>query len=90
MFQGIPAMGAVPRLTGDLAADTYYRWLNRWFLALQLPLAALLFWIGTVTGAGGWALALWGIPLRLVLAYHATWLVNSATHRWDWREPDLT
>ena len=84
MFRPIPAMGAVPRLTGDLAADPYYRWLNRWFLVLQLPLAALLFWIGTATGAGGWALVLWGIPLRLVLVYHATWLVNSATHRWGY------
>ena len=27
---------------------------------------------------------LWGIPLRLVLVYHATWLVNSATHRWGY------
>jgi fatty-acid desaturase len=31
------------------------------------------------TGAGGWALVLRGIPLRLVLNYHITWLVNSAT-----------
>jgi len=62
MFRDIPAMGAVPRLTGDLAADPYYRWLNTYFLVLQLPLAGLLFWIGTVTGAGGWALVLWGIP----------------------------
>ena len=84
MFRDIPAMAAVPRLSADLAKDPYYRWLNRWFLALQLPLAALLFWIGTITGAGGWALVLWGIPLRLVLVYHATWLVNSATHRWGY------
>jgi stearoyl-CoA desaturase (delta-9 desaturase) len=82
MFTTIPAMGAVPRLTGDLAKDPYYRWLNHNFLLLQLPLAALLFWIGTVTGAGGWALVLWGIPLRLVVVYHCTWLVNSATHLW--------
>ena len=82
MLEDVPALAAVPRLTGDLAADPYYRWLNRWFLALQLPLAALLFWIGTATGAGGWALVLWGIPLRLVLVYHVTWLVNSATHCW--------
>jgi stearoyl-CoA desaturase (delta-9 desaturase) len=82
MFETIPAMGAVPRLTGDLAKDPYYRWLNNNFLLLQLPLAGLLFWIGTVTGAGGWALVLWGIPLRLVLVYHCTWLVNSATHCW--------
>jgi sn-1 stearoyl-lipid 9-desaturase len=42
MHEAVPALAAVPRLTGDLAADPYYRWLNRWFLALQLPLAALL------------------------------------------------
>jgi len=72
----------VPRLTGDLARDPYYRWLNTNFLLLQVPLAALLFWIGSVTGAGGWALVLWGIPLRLVVVYHCTWLVNSATHLW--------
>jgi len=82
MLETVPAMAAVPRLTGDLMADPYHRWLNRWFLMLQLPLAGLLFWIGTVTGAGGWALVLWGIPLRLVIVYHVTWLVNSATHCW--------
>jgi stearoyl-CoA desaturase (delta-9 desaturase) len=82
MLEEVPALAAVPRLTGDLATDPYYRWLNRWFLVLQLPLAALLYWIGTATGAGGWALVLWGIPLRLVLVYHVTWLVNSATHCW--------
>ena len=82
MFEDIPAMQAVPRLTGDLAKDPYYRWLNNNFLLLQVPLAGLLFWIGTVTGAGGWALVLWGIPLRLMLVYHCTWLVNSATHYW--------
>ena len=82
MFEDIPAMKAVPRLTGDLAKDPYYRWLNNNFLLLQVPLAALLFWIGTATGAGGWALVLWGIPLRLVLVYHCTWLVNSVTHYW--------
>ena len=82
MFEEIPAMAAVPRLSGDLARDPYYVWLNTWFLLLQLPLGALLYWIGTATGAGGWALVLWGIPLRLVLVYHVTWLVNSATHCW--------
>ena len=42
-------------------------WLNNNFLLLQIPLAALLFWIGSATGAGGWGLVLWGIPLRLVI-----------------------
>ena len=82
MFEEIPAMAAVPRLSGDLNRDPYYRWLNTNFLLLQLPLAGLLYWVGTATGAGGWALVLWGLPLRLVLVYHVTWLVNSATHCW--------
>lgn len=82
MFETVTAMQAVPRMTGDLAKDPYYRWLNNNFLLLQLPLAGLLYWIGTATGAGGWGLVLWGIPLRLVVVYHVTWLVNSATHCW--------
>ncbi|WP_041384778.1 acyl-CoA desaturase [Prochlorococcus marinus] len=82
MFEPIPAMRVVPRLTVDLAADPYYRWLNKYFLLLQLPLAGLLFWIGSVSGAGGLALVLWGIPLRLTIVYHITWLVNSASHCW--------
>ena len=43
MFEPIPAMAAVPRMTGDLAADPYYLWLNNNFLLLQIPLALLLF-----------------------------------------------
>ena len=82
MFQPIPAMQAVPRLSGDLVSDPYYRWLNTYFLLIQFPLGLLLFWIGSSTGAGGWAMVLWGIPLRLVVVYHVTWLVNSATHCW--------
>ncbi len=82
MFKPIPAMGAVPRLSSDLTRDPYYRWLNQNFLILQIPLGLLLFWIGSITNGGGWALVLWGIPLRLVVVYHVTWLVNSATHCW--------
>ena len=82
MFEDVAAMKAVNRLAGDLNKDPYYRFLNKYFLLLQLPLGAFLFWIGTATGAGGWALVLWGIPLRLVFVYHITWLVNSATHCW--------
>ncbi len=82
MLVGVPALAAVPQLTGDLAVDPYYRWLNRWFLSLQLILGVVLYWLGSVSGVGGWSLVLWGIPLRLVIVYQFTWLVNSATHRW--------
>ncbi len=82
MFEAIPAMETVPRLTRDLSKDKYYRWLNKYFLLLQLPLAGMLYFIGSMSEVGGWTLILWGIPVRLVLVYHVTWLVNSATHCW--------
>jgi stearoyl-CoA desaturase (delta-9 desaturase) len=82
MFKSIPAMKSIPKFTADIMKDPYYKWLNNWFLILQVPLAGLLFLIGTLTGVGGVSLVLWGIALRLVFVYHVTWLVNSATHRW--------
>jgi len=78
MLRDVPAQRYVHQLTPDMQQVPYCRWLNRNFLLLQLPLAALLY------ALGGWPLVLWGIPLRLVLVYHVTWLVNSATHRWGY------
>ena len=80
-----PAMAAVPQFTRDLHNDPWLRFLDRWFLALQLPLAMALYLLGEHLGVGGWSLVLWGIPLRLVAVYHVTWLVNSATHAWGYR-----
>jgi stearoyl-CoA desaturase (delta-9 desaturase) len=87
MLHEIPALRHVDRLTGDLQIDPFYRWLDRWFLLLQLPLGAALYWYGQRAGVhgGGLGLVLWAIPLRLVLVYHVTWLVNSATHAWGYR-----
>lgn len=84
MLRDVPAQRYVHQLTPDLQRVPYYRWLNRNFLLLQVPLAVLLFLLGRDMGVGGWALVLWGIPLRLVIVYHVTWLVNSATHRWGY------
>ncbi len=82
MFEPIPALKTVPNFSGDLIKDPYYRFLNKNFLLLQIPLGAFLYWIGSHTNSGGWSMVLWGIPFRLVLVYHVTWLVNSATHCW--------
>jgi len=95
MLHEIPALSHVERLTGDLRRDGLYRWLDRWFLLLQLPLGAALYTLGqwAQVPGGGLALVLWGIPLRLVLVYHVTWLVNSATHAFGYRNfdcPDLS
>ena len=95
MLHEIPALREIHRFTGDLRQDPFYRWLDRWFLLPQLPLGLALWFYGEHAGVhgGGLGLVLWAIPLRLVLVYHVTWLVNSATHAFGYRNfdsPDLS
>lgn len=67
----------------DLARDPFYRLLNRYHLLLQIPLAALLYL------CGGMPFVIYGIFLRSVLLWHSTWLINSATHIFGYRNfPD--
>ncbi|MGY2779221.1 sn-2 palmitoyl-lipid 9-desaturase [Thermostichus sp. MS-CIW-23] len=63
----------------DLARDPFYRWLDRYALLLQLPLAAILYLLG------GWSFVVYGIFVRTVLLLHCTWLINSASHFWGYR-----
>jgi stearoyl-CoA desaturase (delta-9 desaturase) len=58
----------------DIARDPYYRWLDRNFLALQIPVGLLLYVLG------GWSFVIWGVFARAVLLWHSTWLINSASH----------
>ncbi len=51
--------------------QTYGLWL--------LGIAGLFFAIG------GMPALLWGICVRMAIAYHSTWFVNSATHLWGYR-----
>jgi sn-2 palmitoyl-lipid 9-desaturase len=63
----------------DLARQPFYRWLDRYFLLLQVPLAVVLYL------CGGWSFVLYGIGVRSVLLWHSTWFVNSAAHLWGYR-----
>lgn len=63
----------------DLARQAYYRWLDRNYLLLQLPLAGLLY------ACGGWSFVIYGIFVRAVFLWHSTWFVNSATHTWGYQ-----
>ena len=63
----------------DLIRDPFYRFLHRCHGLLNILLGVLLyFW-------GGVSFLVWGFALRMVLLYHATWFVNSATHKWGYR-----
>ncbi len=64
------------RYAPDLIKDRFYVWLSRFF---YVPL--LFVGIGLLA-VGGWRVMLWGVFVRVTLALHATWLVNSATHLW--------
>ncbi len=70
-------------LAPDLDRDPFYRWLNRHYLLLQLPLAALLYLLG------GWPFVFYGLFLRTVLVWHSTWFINSITHVRGYRTFEL-
>ena len=63
----------------DLERDPFLRFVDRthWILVLLLAVA-LYVW-------GGFSFLVWGISVRMVLLYHSTWFVNSATHKWGYK-----
>lgn len=67
------------KLAPDLEKHSYYRWLDRNFLLLQIPFGLLLY------GLGGWSFVVYGMFLRTVLLWHSTWLINSASHAFGYR-----
>ncbi|MGB3315711.1 MAG: acyl-CoA desaturase [Albidovulum sp.] len=71
------ALIAPPRfvIEDPVARDPFYRFLERTWMAQQLPVAALLW------AFGGWAWVLWGISLRIVLSLTGHWAVGHFAHK---------
>jgi stearoyl-CoA desaturase (delta-9 desaturase) len=67
------------RYAPDLAKDKFYVFLSKYHWVPLVTLGLILLAIG------GWPWVLWGIFLRVTVGLHATWLVNSATHKWGSR-----
>jgi sn-1 stearoyl-lipid 9-desaturase len=80
----VPAESDIPRFTKDIADDRFYQFLNAYFFPLQVVLGVVLYAIG------GWPFVFWGVFARLVIVYHCTWLVNSATHKFGYRNFETT
>ncbi len=72
------------RWAPDLAKDAFYRWLDKYFLLLQLPVALALY------AVGGWSFVIYGVFLRAVILWHTTWLINSASHITGYRSFEET
>jgi stearoyl-CoA desaturase (delta-9 desaturase) len=67
------------RYAPDLMKDPFHRCLSKYHYVPLAITGILLF------AFGGLPFLFWGLFVRVTLAYHATWLVNSATHLWGSR-----
>ena len=77
----------VDKWAPDLKKDPALRFISRHFLTTQIMFGLLV--LGAGMWLGGWrygvSLTCWGIFFRLALVWHSTWLVNSASHMWGYR-----
>ncbi|MDA8745365.1 acyl-CoA desaturase [Rubripirellula amarantea] len=85
-------VGYLKRWAPDLYKERYMRALDYLFLPLHALTGLILFGIGyAIDGAAfGTSLLVWGLFVRLVLVLHATWLVNSASHMFGYRNYETT
>jgi len=67
------------RLARDILEDPFYAFLDRHFFLVCL-LSGVVLW-----HLGGWSWVFWGMFVRIAAVFHATWLVNSAAHRFGYR-----
>ncbi len=80
------------RWAPDLAKDSGMCFLQLAFIPIQILSGFAL--LGAGYWIGGWPMACsfvaWALFARLVLLMHATWLVNSAAHKWGYRNYEST
>ena len=74
-----PADKEVHRYVKDVADDPFYRFCQNFMIPIQVVLGFILLF------TGGWSWVIWGIFVRLVVVFHCTWLVNSATHKFGYQ-----
>ena len=74
-----PSREDLPRFTRDIADDPVYQFLQKYFVPIQVVLGILFYLLG------GWPFVVWGIFVRIVVVFHCTWLVNSATHMFGYQ-----
>jgi stearoyl-CoA desaturase (delta-9 desaturase) len=78
MLHDIPADGEIERYTQDISGDPFYQFCQKYFVPIQIVLGLILY------AMGGWPFVIWGIFVRLVVVFHFTWFVNSATHKFGY------
>lgn len=61
--------------TARLEADPLIGWLERTWMLQQLPVAGMLYALGS------WPFVVWGVCVRVALTVHGHWLVGHLAHR---------
>jgi fatty-acid desaturase len=77
----------VQKYAPDLYKDPMMRFLHIMFLPTHILAGLTMFLVGylgwnTYTGI---SFVVWGMFVRVMYVFHVTWLVNSATHLWGYR-----
>ena len=80
------------RWVPDLYKDRGMRFIEAMFLPLHILTGLALFGIGYAYGGlyMGSSFLVYGLFLRLIGVLHATWLVNSASHMWGYKNYETT
>ena len=71
----------------DLQRERFMRTLNYAFVPINLVASLVLAGIGYAIGGSQLAVSwlVWAVCVRMVFVLHSTWLVNSASHIWGYR-----
>lgn len=76
----------------EVREDKIYRFMDDYLVHIQVAFGLFIFlsawyWYGSTTIA--LSFVIWGIFVRLVLVWHSTWFVNSASHWFGYKNFDL-
>ncbi len=80
------------RWAPDMAKDPAMQFLARTFVLWHIAMGVFLYGVGYWMGGSslGLSFLVWGMFVRLCFVLHATWLVNSASHMWGYRNYQTT
>ena len=82
----------VSRWAPDLDRDPAMRFLHATFILWHFVVGGGLLAAGWYAGGSalGVSWLVWGLAVRMVIVFHVTWFVNSASHIWGYRNYDTT
>lgn len=75
----------IPVDVEDIKRDPFLVALDRFHALSNVVLAIVLYISGQLVGGLGASWAIWGVAVRVTFTLHATWCVNSVTHRFGYR-----